>query len=53
LETIPAPVSSPSARAIDKLIPVAHDFCKPIYKNYVTAGVLCGVILAQLLSVII
>ena len=38
---------------IDELIPVAHDFCKPVYKHYVSAGVLCGVVLAQLLSVII
>ncbi|MBM3291470.1 hypothetical protein FJY84_02200 [Candidatus Bathyarchaeota archaeon] len=38
---------------IDELIPVAHDYCKPIYKHYVSSGVLCGVIFAQLISLII
>jgi ZIP family zinc transporter len=37
---------------MDELIPVAHDFCKPAYKHYVSTGVLTGVVFAQLLSII-
>jgi len=37
---------------MDELIPVAHDFCKPVYKHYVSTGVLAGVVFAQLLGII-
>jgi len=37
---------------MDELIPVAHDFCKPMYKHYVSTGVLTGVVFAQLLTII-
>ncbi len=37
---------------MDELIPVAHDFCKPMYKHYVSTGVLAGVVFAQLLTII-
>jgi zinc transporter ZupT len=38
---------------IDELIPVAHEFCTPIYKYFVSSGVLCGIIFAQLISIIV
>ena len=37
---------------IDELIPVAHSFCKPIYKHYVSGGVLTGIVFAQMLRLI-
>jgi ZIP family zinc transporter len=37
---------------MDELIPIAHDFCKPVYKHYVSVGVLTGVVFAQLLSIV-
>ena len=37
---------------IDELIPVAHNFCKPVYKHYVSGGVLIGIIFAQILRLV-
>jgi ZIP family zinc transporter len=37
---------------IDELIPIAHRFCKPVYKHYVSGGVLIGILFAQILRVI-
>ncbi len=37
---------------MDELIPIAHEFCKPVYKHYVSVGVLTGVVFAQLLSIV-
>jgi ZIP family zinc transporter len=37
---------------IDELIPVAHEFCKPVYKHYVSGGVLIGVVFAQILRLV-
>ena len=37
---------------MDELIPIAHDFCKPVHKHYVSVGVLTGVVFAQLLSTV-
>jgi zinc transporter ZupT len=37
---------------IDELIPVAHAFCKPVYKHYVSGGVLIGVVFAQILRLV-
>lgn len=38
---------------IDELIPVAHEYCTPINKHFVSSGVLCGIIFAQLISIIV
>jgi ZIP family zinc transporter len=37
---------------IDELIPVAHSFCKPIHKHYVSGGVLIGILFAQIIRLI-
>jgi ZIP family zinc transporter len=37
---------------IDELIPVAHSLCKPIYKHYVSGGVLIGILFAQILRLV-
>jgi len=38
---------------MDELIPIAHDFCKPVYKHYVSGGVLIGIIFAQILRLLV
>jgi ZIP family zinc transporter len=37
---------------IDELIPVAYSFCKPIYRHYVSGGVLIGIVFAQMLRLV-
>ena len=38
---------------LDELIPVAHEFCTPVYKHFVSTGVLFGIVFAQLMTLII
>ncbi len=38
---------------VDELIPVAHEYCSPIHKHYISTGLLTGMILGQVLSLIL
>ena len=37
---------------VDELIPIAHEYCAPTHKHYISTGLLAGMILGQILSVL-
>ena len=38
---------------LDELIPMAHQVCEPAFKHYISSGVICGIIFAQVVSILI
>ena len=37
---------------VDELIPIAHEYCTPAHKHYISTGLLAGMIFGQILSVL-